>query len=695
MTYDLDEVLDKYDAASAESYFDISPKIDLVDPPKQKETMLDTAGRAGLVGTAKMMEETPKNLARAIALPVEIATAGLNKIGFDIKNPVMGEQFLLDGIQKIKDIGAEIIPTSLNEKYNAYLSKPYDNEITGVIAETLAQFGSAAVPAASFVKLVTNANPFTRSLMWGAIADYTAFDPNDPTAIQTLFRNPEDVKEADREALREMLLGLVTKYEDDPQIVKQSKSVIEGLTIGGLLEKTLAIGKIIPWSKVVGGGTVAGAAATTPNEAEGGAASKIAQSISDILISPRNPQAVNRTEDPIKSYLSVGLQESKSNKAQFDHNIGIVKDYPNLKINEITNKSTDEIAETFIDHAKNNLLYLFDKVPPATRNRSKLWYEGANKIAKEFGEKYGVSMQSASGVLAALSPQKDWYMNVSLADRVLDIMTNQKDFVYETKMREKGLEKYGKPQYKKLLDAIDGKKLSDLETPEEKAIWVRIYDEAFNDRSYRIISPEGNFEDFVKTGEGVNASAAWNSNNMIKNAIISLESNGDKAIISGALGDAHKVRSFYNNIVDPNSKNGDVTIDTHAVAAAMLRPVGGKHTIVNHNFGTAPSVKDQKPDWKGATKNSKVNGIKGLYSIYAEAYRRAAAERNVLPREMQSITWEAVRGLFPSTFKQSPKSVEAIDSLWYKYRNEELSLEEVINGIEKQTGGIEKPAWEQ
>ena len=201
--------------------------------------------------------------------------------------------------------------------------------------------------------------------------------------------------------------------------------------------------------------------------------------------------------------------------------------------------------------------------------------------------------------------------------------------------------------------------------------------------------------DFVLTDDGVNARAAWNSNVMIKNAIIALESNGDKAIISGALGDAHKVRSFYNNIVDPNSKNGDVTIDTHAVAAATLRPVGGKHTIVNHNFGTAPSVKDQKADWKGATKNSKVNGIKGLYSIYAEAYRRAAAERGVLPREMQSITWEAVRGLYPSTFKQSPKKVEAIDSLWYKYRNNELSLDEVINGIERETGGIEKPTWEQ
>ena len=33
-----------------------------------------------------------------------------------------------------------------------------------------------------------------------------------------------------------------------------------------------------------------------------------------------------------------------------------------------------------------------------------------------------------AGVLAALSPQKDWYMNVSLGRRVMDIMKNKQDF---------------------------------------------------------------------------------------------------------------------------------------------------------------------------------------------------------------------------------------------------------------------------
>ncbi len=690
MTSYLDEQLNEYENAEVASFFNLSPKVQLVDPPKEKETIPETIGRASVKGVVQGMIEAPNNLATIVGLPVDIMTAGLNKLGLNIQYPLMGSEMLQDGIDFIRKSADQLVPSSLNKKFNDYLSKPYDNQLTGQLSEAIAQFGTTAIPAASFVKLATNTNPFTRSLIWGGIADATAFNADDQTLVGQLISNPEGVSEQDTNAFREMLGSLLEKYEDDPEAVKLGKSALEGMLIGGLLETAFKVGRKIPWKKVLtGGGLAAGSVATS--DAEAGVASKI----SDILISPRNPQAVNRTEDPVKNYLSVGLAESKTNKAQFDHNIGILSDYPNLKVSEVTNKSSDEIAETFIDHAKNNLLYLFDKVPTATRNRSKLWYVGANKIAQDFSKKYGVSLQSASGVLAALSPQKDWYMNVSLAERTLDIVTNKKDFVYDDKMRAMGLEKFGKPQYKKLLDAIDGKKLSELETPEEKAIWVRIYDETFNDRSFKIITPEGDMGDFVLTDDGVNARAAWNSNVMIKNAIISLESNGDKAIISGALGDAHKVRSFYNNIVDPNSKNGDVTIDTHAVAAAMLRPVGGKHTIVNHNFGTAPSVKDQKADWKGATKNSKVNGIKGLYSIYAEAYRRAAAERGVLPREMQSITWEAVRGLYPSTFKQSPKKVEAIDSLWYKYRNNELSLDEVINGIERETGGIEKPAWEQ
>ena len=44
-----------------------------------------------------------------------------------------------------------------------------------------------------------------------------------------------------------------------------------------------------------------------------------------------------------------------------------------------------------------------------------------------------------------------------------------------------------------------------------------------------------------------------------RDAVKALESGGNREVISEAMGKQHKVRSFYNNILDPHSPNGDVT----------------------------------------------------------------------------------------------------------------------------------------
>jgi len=81
--------------------------------------------------------------------------------------------------------------------------------------------------------------------------------------------------------------------------------------------------------------------------------------------------------------------------------------------------------------------------------------------------------------------------------------------------------------------------------------------------------------------------------------------------------------------------------------------------------------------------------------LYAEAYRQAAKERGVLPREMQSITWEAVRGLFPAGYKGQASNVQYVDNIWSRYKSGELSLEEARDAVIEHAGGINPPEWER
>jgi hypothetical protein len=403
------------------------------------------------------------------------------------------------------------------------------------------------------------------------------------------------------------------------------------------------------------------------------------------LVSTRLPTAVKATEDPLANNLTIDLQASKSDPNAFAYNMGLIKQYPNFVSKA---RTPDKQAEDFINGVKDNLLYLYDQVPDATRQRSKLWYDGARNITERFSADYAVPDQAVSGVLAVLSPQKDWFMNVSLGQRVLDIMTTKQGTKWDKAMDEMAKVIWSKPQYAPMVDAIRGKTLEQITDPGLKAMWLRTYDQAYLPREHQIVSPEGDFVGVRMNADGKTPTkTGWGSLNEIGKAIVILD-DPSKTNISNSLGDMHKVRNFYNNIYAPNDPSGAVTIDTHAVAAGLLRPLSGNSREVLHNFGSGVTG-------EGGPKNSSITGVQGTYGIYAEAYRRAAQERGVLPREMQSITWEAVRGLFPDTFKSQAKNVDQIDNIWLKYRKGQLSLDEARNEVIRSAGGINPPEWEQ
>lgn len=402
------------------------------------------------------------------------------------------------------------------------------------------------------------------------------------------------------------------------------------------------------------------------------------------VVSTRLPTAVKATENPLTSKLTIDLQAAKSDPEAFSHNMGLVRQYPNFASKA---RNPDRQAEDFITEVKNNLLYLYDQVPEQTRQRSKLWYDGARNITDRFAADYGVPDQAVAGVLAVLSPQKDWFMNVSLGQRVLDIMTGQQTARWDKSMDDMAKVIWSKEKYAPMVDAIRGKTLAEITDPGLKAMWLRTYDQAKLPREHQIVSPEGDFVGIRTNANGTPTKTGWGSLNEIGKAIVILD-NPSLEVISSNLGQQHKVRNFYNNIYAPGDPAGHVTIDTHAVAAGLLRPLSGNSREVLHNFGSGVVG-------EGGPKNSSITGVQGTYGLYAEAYRRAAQERGILPREMQSITWEAVRGLFPDTFKSQAKNVSQIDNIWLQYRKGKLSLEEARNEVFRAAGGINPPEWER
>ena len=417
----------------------------------------------------------------------------------------------------------------------------------------------------------------------------------------------------------------------------------------------------------------------------------------------------------------------KNAPEQFIKNAKIIADYPLVKavrkskpINTV--EDAQEVYDIFVRQVADNLKYLMDEFDPEFKEIATLWYDGANAIANELAEEYGITPEQVAGILASLSPQKDWYQNVRLAELVLmaykdNPVLSQEMLDYQKSVIEKSLYKDPKSPAKQLkkaekkykesktkankialdeakqkfesavkdsddvmsmLEEYIGKKMDQV--PEYiQPYMVRTYHEVNTTKDYDIITPDGNKAGIAKKANGDNSKVAWGSYGEIGKAV-SIYNNGSSDNITRTLGEMHKIRNFNNNIIDPMSKDGDVTIDTHAVAAALLIPLSGTSKEVGQNFGTG-------------TGNSPAFGIKGLYFAYSDGYALAAKETGLLPRQVQSITWEAVRGLYTKSFKANKENVNDIKQIWKKYEDGEITIEQARELAKQRAGGINEPTW--
>ena len=390
-------------------------------------------------------------------------------------------------------------------------------------------------------------------------------------------------------------------------------------------------------------------------------------------------------------------------------------DYPSLPKNILNEKDFRVKYEKFVDYIRKNLVALHDKFPASLRATATQWYDGANKIANELASKYNVTNEQASAILAVFSPQKDWFMNVSQAEQMLHVMRNYQNTVMggaafdaevdgaveaskKAQLSKKISAQISKRNYdkktagvvrkklkarvafqrRKLLDQLKGKTVGQLlssqnESDRYLAGWgIRLLAQEKFGRYYNIVNPDGTPMGLSLKKDGNPAKNTWGSVGEISKAV-SILNDGSLQNISEQLGGEHKVRNFYNNIVAPNSPSGDATIDTHAVAAGLLLPMGSSGIPVKHNFG-------------GGIPGSPSNGISGLYHAYLDAYRKAASDIGIQPRQMQSITWEAIRLLFPGETRGKAE-IDRITKIHNKYENEQDARNEILKPE------ISGPSW--
>lgn len=439
-----------------------------------------------------------------------------------------------------------------------------------------------------------------------------------------------------------------------------------------------------------------------PNFPEGRIATSVPTSVSRAAASHDN------------NSLQIGMDLARENPETYRKNADVIRGYDWLRLPE--NATDDQAHEALISHVQKNLVALHDAINPDYRPGSSLWYDGANQINNGMASEYGRRPENAAGLVAALSPQRDWFMNVENARRVADVLYHQKDMPVSAAMEQWGRDyansrnptgRVTPDMVNGQIDGMIGKPLSEM-TPLDKAFYVRMYDAAHgphpsrmpvdaegnpHPEGYYILNPDGSSTGrLARTNSGAVKRLTWGSGGQLANAIRSFEAE-DMPTISRAMGNRHKVRNFYNNNAAPNSASGATTIDTHAIAGGLLQPLGASAQEVQHGLGMG-----------AGTSNFNGNGSSGLYPNYFEAYRRAANQisrrpggQKILPRQLQSITWEGVRGLFSPAQRSSPSFIEGIKNLWRQYASGRLSLRNVLQRILRnpETGesNINPPQW--
>lgn len=322
--------------------------------------------------------------------------------------------------------------------------------------------------------------------------------------------------------------------------------------------------------------------------------------------------------------------------------------------------ATDPAAayQEALKRGADNLSFIVtDLMDPERAATTKEWYPAAQMISERAAARAGLPQQAGYGVTAVTSPQTPWDINVARLDRLMDMYGDRfsvnpadaRRYVERRlETRSPGAVASRGPEYAERIASMPYEELNDKF---DKFARVSLADATRNDPMVRKIDLSGEY------GEPYGG-MIWGSGDSIAKALSIMDDPSMENINAQLLGGG-KVPSFYNNIAEPNSAAPIVTIDTHSAGASSLFPGGGNDPIVYRAMGLGPSGKGMPP----AAADVARTGSKGLYGPLSEMHVIAGERLGMLPREVQSATWEGVRDLWGQEGK-TPALKQAISDIW-------------------------------
>ena len=186
------------------------------------------------------------------------------------------------------------------------------------------------------------------------------------------------------------------------------------------------------------------------------------------------------------------------------------------------------------------------------------WYHTANKVGHDIADDHGYDPHQVIGALAAISSGSEWGMNQTIArdlaghikrDSAVDLSPEQHDALHAD-LKLAASKSIGKDPYR-FSEIAKGTKLSQIDHPLAAAIAANHIRKAETGKKWQV-------------GHGYDG---------IAKAVSIYRGAHPRTVLRGG-----KIRSFYNNMLDPDADQ-DLTIDTHMLNAAANRLITDKLKI--------------------------------------------------------------------------------------------------------------------